>query len=224
MSWISALPLWQLLLIGYLATGAVIMNIPRARKEISSVLSPEDAESQPLWKVVFFFGVLLLVSLLLWPLLVKDWLNPPRSLMDELKSNEGYQAMLEINKAMAEMARDGCETDELPDAYGEYGYDISNPIPTEAVSGSIRYLGRLNAPDGSKVRYQRIGCYGCPVSKNLVDGYELSHQDGTALGTIYVSPYQTRNSEKAPAGLTLISGEEKAAELLARLKEMDEGK
>ena len=204
MSSLLALPVWQLVLIGYLVTGAIIMNIPRARREIFSILTPEEIESMPRWKVYSTFSVELVVSLALWPLFVKDWLFGTSTLLRELQADEGYQSMVAINKAMAELSIDGCDTDEIPGSNGDFGYDISNPVPTQGIQGSTRYLGRLRAQDGTKVAYSRIGSFTSSVTSNLVDGYLISHADGTALGTLYVAPYNKRNSTKAPEGLSLV--------------------
>jgi hypothetical protein len=68
---------------------------------------------------------------------------------------------------------------------------------------SIAYLAKLQAPDGRKVQYRRIRSISSQVSPNPIDMYELGHPIGRSLGTIYISPYHKRNSEKAPKGFTL---------------------
>jgi hypothetical protein len=118
--------------------------------------------------------------------------------MENLMQNPLFRQMKEIHDLMAEMCADGCDTDQLPNAHGEFGYDASNPIPTHTVDGSIVYLSRLRAPDGSKVRYERRGSQKTEVSPHPIDIYEISHENGTKLATLYISPYQKKFSEKAP--------------------------
>jgi hypothetical protein len=102
------------------------------------------------------------------------------------------------------MSLEGGDEDEMPEGYGEFGHDVTNPIPTEGIPGSLSYLARLRAPDGAKVLYERKGSYSAEeVSPNPIDGYAISHPNGTALGMLYFSPYQKRNSVLVPKGFTL---------------------
>jgi hypothetical protein len=135
-----------------------------------------------------------------------DFLKPKktRSLLDELEENPLFQQFQEINNAFAKMCEGGCETDELPNGYGEFGHDVTNPVPTHTVAGSTCYLARLRSSDGSKVLYERRGSASCETVPKPIDIYDISHPSGTHLATIYLSPYQLRNSHRAPRGLTLI--------------------
>ena len=98
----------------------------------------------------------------------------------------------------------GCQTDELPNGYGEFGHAPSNPIPTKTIYGSTTYLARLRASDAAKVLYQRRGSMTAEVSPSPIDEYDISHPDGRRLGTLYFSPYQLRNSHRAPRGFQLV--------------------
>lgn len=52
---------------------------------------------------------------------------------------------------------EGCDSDEIPGSYGEYGYTSTNPIPTKGVMGSKTYLSALRiASDNSKVELERV--------------------------------------------------------------------
>ena len=105
----------------------------------------------------------------------------------------------------AEMSEDGgVDADELPNGYGKFGFDTSNPIPCKTVMGSMAYLARLHTLDGAKVESDRIGSFGSDVVDSPIDGYRLTDSKGSDLGTIFISPYQGRISGKAPDGFKLV--------------------
>ncbi len=135
-----------------------------------------------------------------------DFFRPkkPRTVLDQLQENPLFQKQKALFDLMSKMCTDGCETDEIPGGYGEFGHDITNPIPTLTVFGSTSYLARLVSPDGAKIVYEREGSSNSPVSSHPIDGYTISHPSGRQLGTLYFSPYHKRNSEKAPEGFKLL--------------------
>ena len=134
-----------------------------------------------------------------------DFLKPKkRTLYDRMMEDPAVQQQQEIFNLQSKMCAGGCETDELPNASGEFGHTATNPIPTKTVFGSTVYLARLRAPDGAKVVYKRRCSLSCEVSNRPIDAYDIFHPDGRHLTTLYVSPYQLRNSHKAPSGLHLI--------------------
>jgi hypothetical protein len=135
-----------------------------------------------------------------------DFLKPkkPGTLLDRLQENPLFQEQKALFDAMSAMCEDGCETDEIPGSYGEFGHDVTNPIPTRTVFGSTSYLARLRSHDGAKVIYERQGSLPSPVDPHPIDTYTISHPDGKQLAILYLSPYQKRNSEKAPRGFTLL--------------------
>ena len=100
----------------------------------------------------------------------------------------------------------GCSTDEMPNGIGEFGLEATNPIPVNTVElGSKKYLAGLRAPDGSKVNNRRIGSQTVDNIDKHIDSYLITHENGDDIATIYISPYQAKNSKKAPKGLNLIS-------------------
>jgi hypothetical protein len=128
----------------------------------------------------------------------------PRSLLDELMDNPIMKEQKALFDAFSMMCEDGCETDEIPGGYGEFGYSLTNPIPTKTPLGSTNYLARLQSADGAKVIYNRRGSLSSPISQHPIDAYEIVHPDGRLLATIYISPYHKKNSERAPRGFTLL--------------------
>lgn len=99
---------------------------------------------------------------------------------------------------------EGCTTDVIPGAYGEYGYDLTNPIPTRGVPSNETYLRRLRLLSGENFKWERIGSFGAPNIKHCIDGYEIKTENGESLCIIYISPYQHVISNQAPKGFYLV--------------------
>lgn len=96
-----------------------------------------------------------------------------------------------------------CE--ELPGAYGTFGFDASNPIPVNGPRGEVIYLNRLRSENGCKFFWHRLGNCDCPFQALKLDAYELVAMDGSAWHTLYFSMYHPSRSTRAPEGLSLAS-------------------
>ena len=70
--------------------------------------------------------------------------------LETLKNTETYQFMQQLQNAMGVNAT---QQGKVPGAYGEFGYDATNPIPTKGIPGSIAYLAKLWTDDEVKVEY-----------------------------------------------------------------------
>src|SRR5262249_6921638 len=128
----------------------------------------------------------------------------PKTAWDALQRSPAFQKQKELFEALALLSEEGADADELPNGRGEFGMAPSNPIPCKTVYGSTSYLGRLRTLSGTKVVYRRLGPVPSDVvTPPLVDAYEISNPDGQKLATLFISPYQKRNSGKAPRGFTL---------------------
>lgn len=195
--------MWSFALIAYLFIGLVFVLTAPIRRKILNTLTDDEKASQPIWKAFVFHAIVFTGSISLWPIFLPGWLRKDRTAWDELLQNPGLRKLRTVFDVMTTLSEDGCDTNEIPGAHGEFGHDLTNPIPTKTVLGSTSYLGKLRLPNGSKVTYERIGSFSSPISTHPVDGYEISHLDGTPLAVIYLSPYHLRNSEKAPDGLIL---------------------
>lgn len=101
------------------------------------------------------------------------------------------------------MGLEGCDTDELPGAQGEFGHEVTNPIPTHTHLGTFSYLDRLRTEDGAQVTGLHVESVASPACPHPVDRYAISAKDGTPLATLYFSPHNRRNSDKAPKGFKL---------------------
>lgn len=129
----------------------------------------------------------------------------PRPARDAPEENPLLQQQKALFDAMSKKCEAGCDTDELPDASGEFGLSPTNPVPTKTIFGSTHYLSLLRAHDGARVVYERRGSGSSPVTPMPVDAYEIKHPDGRPLAMLFLSPYQRRNSQKAPRGFSLAS-------------------
>lgn len=106
------------------------------------------------------------------------------------------------NEAARTLFQDGIEADELPNGYGEYGKEATNPILTVSAHGSEDYLSRLRF-NAQPISYQRLGSTLTDVCSNAIDIYAIS-LSGNSLGSIYICPYHQRNSTKPPKGFSFI--------------------
>ena len=122
------------------------------------------------------------------------------------KPDSEFAQLMELQEMLhSAISKDGgIDADELPNGTGQFGFDPRNPIPCRTVLGSMAYLERLHTQDGAKVNAERIGSFGSPTPNSPVDGYKLTGPGGSELGTIFISPYQARISNKAPEGFRLI--------------------
>jgi hypothetical protein len=104
---------------------------------------------------------------------------------------------------MRNRAKEGTDQDVIPEGTGEFGYDVTNPIPTNTISGSISYLEKLYTDESVKVQHERLGSTISPNIKGVIDVYLIfvGEQEITKL---YISPYNRKTSEKAPKGFRLI--------------------
>lgn len=197
--------MWITILLAYVAIGLIIILSPPARKEVWGSMQKEGPADAPIWKIIVFRVIVCSVALLFWPIFLPSWFRKKRSLWDALQDNPIFQRQKALFDAMSLMCDDGCETDEIPGGYGEFGHEVTNPIPTKTVFGSTSYLARLRTLNGAKVLYERRCSTSSPVSNHPVDEYGILHPDGHQLAILYLSPYHKRNSEKAPRGFRLLN-------------------
>ena len=197
---------WQALTFAYIAIGALIILTTKARKEVLGGMTPEEIKRIPVWKLIMFYCITTPIALLFWPFFLPSWFRNQESIWDLLNSpsNQGGSGLKELYDVMNSLSEGGCDSDEIPGAKGEFGWEPSNPVPVHTTFGSTSYLARLRTSDGEKLQYERIGSFASPVNEMPVDGYELTDTSGNGLGIIYISPYHRRNSEASPNGLCLM--------------------
>ncbi|MGB0696755.1 MAG: hypothetical protein ACPGOY_13980 [Rhodospirillaceae bacterium] len=93
----------------------------------------------------------------------------------------------------------GLDVDELPEADGEFGRAIGNPIPVNGFMGELIYLSRLKTSNGSQLIYHRLG------SIEHIDVFETVTLDGQFWDLLFLSMYHPRKSRKAPSGYSIVS-------------------
>lgn len=106
------------------------------------------------------------------------------------------------------LAMAGADCDQLPGAFGEFGREISNPVPVNGAKGEIKYLAKLRGKGGLPVLFHRIGSMSSPVTPHSVDAYELLRSDDESgslrprydkWDVLYLDMYHPRRSELAPS-------------------------
>jgi len=97
----------------------------------------------------------------------------------------------------------GSKTDVIPNSYGEYGLCETNPIPVKGIPASEIYLRQLRLENGEKIQWQRIGSIGAENIKGSIDMYRIKTLSGEDICVIYISPYQSIISQKAPKGFII---------------------
>lgn len=96
----------------------------------------------------------------------------------------------------------GTDADEMPSGYGEFGYAVTNPIPVHTVHGNAVYLDRLRTSGGIRVEYHRLGSTRAQNIDGFIDKYEIK-VGGAPVATLFICPYNRKNSDKAPRGFKL---------------------
>ncbi len=68
--------------------------------------------------------------------------SKPKSAWDSLNSNPEFKKMKELYEILQMGNEEGTDQDVIPEGIGEFGYDVTNPIPVNTVFGNTAYLGR----------------------------------------------------------------------------------
>ena len=96
----------------------------------------------------------------------------------------------------------GTDEDEMEDGYGEFGHEITNPIPTASIIQSSFYLDRLRTIDDLEVTYEREGSKQVDNINAPVDIYRI-YVNEKQIATLHICPYNKRTSTQAPNGFKL---------------------
>lgn len=199
------MPMWKIAIIVYFIIGSCIVTFSRALREIKESINDIDRNSVPRWKIVTYYILVYCGFVCLWPIFLKSWFEKPKTALDKLNENQDFKDLQELFKGLRSLCDDGVDADELPDGYGEFGLERTNPVPCNTIMGSEVYLAGLRTENGDEITYERIGSFSSKLSSEPIDGYQIYNQNGDELSVIYISPYQKRNSNKAPPGFCLLS-------------------
>jgi len=91
------------------------------------------------------------------------------------------------------------DKDELPGAYGNFGFELTNPIPVRSYSDGYNYLNNLRTDSNNEIIYKITGT---KYSQNI--NHSSIFSNGEQIAIFYICPYQARTSKKAPAGFRLV--------------------
>lgn len=136
-----------------------------------------------------------LLGILGWPILI------PSAWREQRRPKSVFQEIMELNSMMSELNQNGTDCDEIPGGKGEFGWSLDNPVPCKSIIGSRQYLNSLADANGRKIDFNRVGSFQSKHVSMPIDGYRISVADDL-IGTLYISPYQKKNSRKVPSGLT----------------------
>ena len=122
---------------------------------------------------------------------------------DFIISKNETASLIEIKREFSKSSNPkGTDKDVMPEGYGEFGLEITNPIPTSSIPDSYFYLNSLRTQNGSEITFNRIGSMGAPNISQTIDAYTISANE-QELATIYICPYNKKTSTKAPKGFML---------------------
>jgi hypothetical protein len=108
-----------------------------------------------------------------------------------------------------------CRADEIPQGFGEFGLEKTNPIPTFGIPNNEEYLHSLRTLSGEVLRYRRTGSIEVVNINKRVDEYEIFNYQGETIAFIYISPSHWTTSKKSPVGFYIKGGSKKAARISA---------
>ncbi len=100
---------------------------------------------------------------------------------------------------------DFLKSDQMPGGKGEFGHDVTNPIPTNGIPASYEYLETLRLADGSEVTYSRYASTMIDGINGNIDIWHIFSAEGEQIATLHTCPYHSRTSRKAPKGFVLSS-------------------
>jgi hypothetical protein len=196
---------WAQILATYVVVGGTVLLFTPIRPTLTRHLNLYEQRHISRMAFVVYAGIVVVSDLLLWPFLaLTHRASRKRSKFGPVELDEGLMAEQKILRdSLGQMPDDAADVDELPEATGDFGRVASNPIPCNTIFGSTAYLAKLRFSDGAKILFDRLGSVSSEASQYPVDCYAIKHPDGRGLGVFYISPYQKRNSRKAPEGFSI---------------------
>lgn len=117
-----------------------------------------------------------------------------------IENNEKLSATLDILSLMDNLCDKGPDSDVMPEGYGRFGLDITNPIPIHGVPENEYYLRKLRRADGSKITWNRLGSCNAQNISHIIDKYEIKDEYGNVICHLHLCPYCKKTSSLAPDG------------------------
>ena len=117
-----------------------------------------------------------------------------------VENNEQLSRTVGLLNIMETMCSKGTTEDSMPEGYGEFGLDITNPIPIHGVQDNENYLRKLRLANGSSIKWSRIGSCKAPNIEQIIDNYIIHDLSGNKICNLYLCPYNRKTSNKTPKG------------------------
>ena len=95
-----------------------------------------------------------------------------------------------------------CMFEEIPQGFGRFGLDETNPIPAFSIISNNDYLNRLRMLDGEQISYERKGSLETNNICKPIDMYEIFNLNGDFIVT-RPTTYPLRNN-KADRSLQIL--------------------
>ena len=129
------------------------------------------------------------------PLCIRDGVTLPRyTAIDQVKA---YQTAADTPGFFFQQCL------RVDEGFGEFGLDVTNPIPVQGIISNEVYLKKLVTIDGSEIHWEREGSTKTENIKNAIDIYKIFDSGGRLITKLFISPYHKRISNKIPKGFML---------------------
>lgn len=96
-----------------------------------------------------------------------------------------------------------CRKNKIPQGYGQFGLDRTNPIPVYGDPEIEVYLSKLRLNNGSKINWKKEENISASNIKQPIQKYQIYKQSGNLITSLYFSPYHLLTSNKAPKGFKI---------------------
>jgi hypothetical protein len=194
--------MWIWYIFGYLGFGLSLVVIgslfDRSLKELKEIATDKTEQLHHRILLPLLCGC---VAILIWPIFIFRW---TRVKGGRKKSDEDYkklyQKRLEDSEDVMNLKMEGeIRSQALKCGYGEYGLEITNPIPAKIEKGRA-FSNSLKTSAGKNIKLQHVERWMTPVSELPVDEYLIFDLEGNELVTLYFSHFQGYTSKNAPKG------------------------
>lgn len=177
----------------YLVLGVIVSFF------INAKLKTEAAKFNIL---VFIFKV---VS---WPvglLLLDDLYKMKKRSAFGREISKAIDKRIEMDEQIERMSESGTDQDVIPWGIGEFGLEVTNPIPVNGRSGRMSYMEKIRPLNTSDFAWEEElpGSVRAPNIKHPIDKYVILIE-GEKFVPIYLSIYHKKTSDKAPKGFKLV--------------------
>ena len=110
-----------------------------------------------------------------------------------------FQKKLEKEGLFDLLTKDGTSKNVIPGSYGEFGIEITNPVPIYTHIELGDYLNNLLSINGESITHKRIGSNVVSNIQNPIDIYDIYIND-VFYKKLYLCPYHKKTSKKIPKG------------------------